>query len=169
MMNDHRELRPLLRQVRQFLRSKSWDTRVAAAQAIGAIAENVSHPTVKDIYTKAEVELAALGHNVNLSSSIDSRALGAPQSSTSLIFSSDWKDEMKWLSLRSDERSRQERRSREIQKQFNLPSQPRRSLADSDRYAPQVVHCFVPQLAHRFVPQSGGFLSAKSISERWGC
>ncbi|KAL2607435.1 hypothetical protein R1flu_026008 [Riccia fluitans] len=81
------ELRPLLRQVRQFLRSKSWDTRVAAAQEIGAIAENVSHPIVKDIYTKAEVELAALGHNVNLSSSIDSCALGAPQSSTSLTFS----------------------------------------------------------------------------------
>ncbi|KAL2633245.1 hypothetical protein R1flu_004724 [Riccia fluitans] len=53
------ELRPLLRQVRQFLRSKSWDTRVAAAQAIRAIAENVSHPTMKDIYTKAEVRQKA--------------------------------------------------------------------------------------------------------------
>ncbi|KAL2623671.1 hypothetical protein R1flu_003876 [Riccia fluitans] len=32
--------------------------------------------------------------------------------------------------IQPDERSRQERRSRDIQKQFNLPSQPRRSLAE---------------------------------------
>ncbi|KAL3681420.1 hypothetical protein R1sor_024376 [Riccia sorocarpa] len=81
------ELRPLLRRVRQFLRSKSWDTRVAAAQAIGAIAENVGHPTVKDIFAKAEAELAAVGHKVNLASSIDFRALGASHSSTTLTFS----------------------------------------------------------------------------------
>ncbi|KAG6551134.1 hypothetical protein Mapa_007369 [Marchantia paleacea] len=82
------ELRPLLRRVRQFLRSKSWDTRVAAAQAIGAIAENVSHPTVKEIISKAEAEFAALGHPLNFSVYLDLCALGTSQSSNSLTFSS---------------------------------------------------------------------------------
>lgn len=76
-----------LLQVRQFLRSKSWDTRVAAAQAIGAIAENVSHPTVKEIISKAEAELAALGHPLNFSVYLDLCALGTSQSSNSLTFS----------------------------------------------------------------------------------
>ncbi|EFJ06187.1 hypothetical protein SELMODRAFT_186944 [Selaginella moellendorffii] len=37
------ELQALLKRVGHFLRSKSWETRVAAAHAIGSIAENVSH------------------------------------------------------------------------------------------------------------------------------
>lgn len=44
------------------MRSKSWDTRVASAQAIGAIAENVPHVTVKDLLAKAEAELGEKGH-----------------------------------------------------------------------------------------------------------
>lgn len=44
-------------QVRHFLRSRNWDTRVAAAQATGAIAENVKHLTVKDLLVFAEAEL----------------------------------------------------------------------------------------------------------------
>lgn len=43
------------------MRSKSWDTRVAAAQAIGAIAENVPHLTVKDLLASAEAELGKEG------------------------------------------------------------------------------------------------------------
>lgn len=50
-------------QVRHYLRSKSWDTRVAAAHAIGAIAENVMHLTVHDLL---EVESIKGGHPISL-------------------------------------------------------------------------------------------------------
>lgn len=50
-------------QVRHYLRSKSWDTRVAAAHAIGAIAENVMHLTVHDLL---EVESIKGGHSISV-------------------------------------------------------------------------------------------------------
>ncbi|KAJ4797222.1 TATA-binding protein-associated factor MOT1 [Rhynchospora pubera] len=55
------DLNPLLKKVSQYLRSKSWDTRVAAAQAIGAIAENVKHTTLKELLALVEAEAANLG------------------------------------------------------------------------------------------------------------
>ncbi|CBI40030.3 unnamed protein product, partial [Vitis vinifera] len=36
--------------VSQYLRSKNWDTRVAAAHAIGAIAENVKHSSLSELF-----------------------------------------------------------------------------------------------------------------------
>ncbi|CAM6099985.1 unnamed protein product [Calypogeia fissa] len=82
------ELRPLLRRVRQFLRSKNWDTRVAAAQAIGAIAENVKHATVTELFAKAEADLAKVGFVLNLSHLLELGCTGASQTATSLTFSS---------------------------------------------------------------------------------
>jgi len=38
-----------LGQVKERLRSSTWETRVAAAQAIGAIASRIPHPTVDDL------------------------------------------------------------------------------------------------------------------------
>jgi hypothetical protein len=35
--------------VKERLRSSAWETRVAAAQAIGAIASRIPHPTVDDL------------------------------------------------------------------------------------------------------------------------
>ncbi|XP_030442616.1 TATA-binding protein-associated factor BTAF1-like [Syzygium oleosum] len=43
-----RDLASLLKKVAQYLRSKNWDTRVAAAHAIGAIAQNVKHTSVNE-------------------------------------------------------------------------------------------------------------------------
>lgn len=37
------------------LRSKKWDTRVAAGQAVGAIAQNVPHVTVESLEKAAEL------------------------------------------------------------------------------------------------------------------
>jgi TATA-binding protein-associated factor len=47
--------------VSQHSRSKNWDTRVAAAHAIGAIAENVKHTSSKDLFTSVETEKQASG------------------------------------------------------------------------------------------------------------
>lgn len=40
------DLNSLLKKVSQYLRSKNWDTRVAAAHAIGAIAQNIKHTSL---------------------------------------------------------------------------------------------------------------------------
>lgn len=45
------DLNSLLKKVSQYLRSKSWDTRVAAAHAIGAIAQNVKHSSLPELLT----------------------------------------------------------------------------------------------------------------------
>ncbi|XP_042389708.1 TATA-binding protein-associated factor BTAF1-like [Zingiber officinale] len=55
------ELNSLLKKVSQYLRSKNWDTRVAAAHAVGAIAENVKHISLKELLKSLEVELAEVG------------------------------------------------------------------------------------------------------------
>ncbi|XP_051210704.1 TATA-binding protein-associated factor BTAF1 isoform X2 [Lolium perenne] len=55
------ELSALLKKVSQYIRSKNWDTRVAAARAIGAIAENVKHMSVKDLFASVEAEKHASG------------------------------------------------------------------------------------------------------------
>lgn len=55
------DLNSLWEKVSQYLRSKNWDTRVAAARAIGAIAVNVKHTSLKDLFECIENELVESG------------------------------------------------------------------------------------------------------------
>jgi TATA-binding protein-associated factor len=47
------QLPSIIQRIAKYLRSSSWETRIAASQAIGAIAENVAHTTVKDLLAQA--------------------------------------------------------------------------------------------------------------------
>lgn len=55
------DLSSLLKKVSQYLRSRNWDTRVAAAQAVGAIAENVKHTSLKELFAFVEAEMLKAG------------------------------------------------------------------------------------------------------------
>ncbi|EYU37472.1 hypothetical protein ABFS82_01G048900 [Erythranthe guttata] len=55
------DLNALLSKVSQYLRSKKWDTRVAAAHAVGAIAENVKHASVTELSSCVEVKMLEAG------------------------------------------------------------------------------------------------------------
>ncbi|CAA3010787.1 TATA-binding -associated factor BTAF1 isoform X1 [Olea europaea subsp. europaea] len=55
------DLNSLLSKVSQYLRSKKWDTRVAAAHAIGAIAENVKHTSLTELSNTFEIRLSEAG------------------------------------------------------------------------------------------------------------
>ncbi|KZV19791.1 hypothetical protein F511_18790 [Dorcoceras hygrometricum] len=55
------DLIALLNKVSQYLHSKKWDTRVAAARAVGAIAENVKHSSLTELATCLEVKLSEAG------------------------------------------------------------------------------------------------------------
>uniref|UniRef100_A0A5B7A9A6 Putative TATA-binding protein-associated factor BTAF1 isoform X2 n=1 Tax=Davidia involucrata TaxID=16924 RepID=A0A5B7A9A6_DAVIN len=55
------DLNSLLSKVSQYLRSRNWDTRVAAAHAIGAIAENVKHTSLTELYTCIEKKMSESG------------------------------------------------------------------------------------------------------------
>ncbi|GMN49583.1 hypothetical protein TIFTF001_018736 [Ficus carica] len=55
------DLTSLLKKVSQFLRSKNWDTRVAAARAIGAIAENVKHTSLTEVLSCCQSKLSEFG------------------------------------------------------------------------------------------------------------
>ncbi|XP_057511229.1 LOW QUALITY PROTEIN: TATA-binding protein-associated factor BTAF1 [Actinidia eriantha] len=55
------DLNSLLSKVSQYLRSKNWDTRVAAAHAIGAIAANVKHTSLTELYSCVETKLSEVG------------------------------------------------------------------------------------------------------------
>ncbi|CAK9182003.1 unnamed protein product [Ilex paraguariensis] len=48
-------------QVSQYLRSKNWDTRVAAAHAVGAIAENVKHTSLTELCTYVKTKMSEAG------------------------------------------------------------------------------------------------------------
>ena len=48
-------------QVSPYLRSRNWDSRVAAAQAIGAIAESVKHASLSEVFSLMEEEMATCG------------------------------------------------------------------------------------------------------------
>lgn len=48
-------------QLSQYLHSKNWDTRVAAAHAIGAIAESVKHTSLTDLYTCVKTKMSEAG------------------------------------------------------------------------------------------------------------
>ncbi|KAK6131978.1 hypothetical protein DH2020_034285 [Rehmannia glutinosa] len=47
--------------VSQYLRSKKWDTRVAAARAVGAIAENVKHTSLTELSSCVELKMLEAG------------------------------------------------------------------------------------------------------------
>ncbi|KAG8375288.1 hypothetical protein BUALT_Bualt10G0084800 [Buddleja alternifolia] len=55
------DLNALLSKVSQYLRSKKWDTRVAAAHAIGAIAENVKHTSLNELSSCVEGKMSEAG------------------------------------------------------------------------------------------------------------
>ncbi|KAF3440568.1 hypothetical protein FNV43_RR18852 [Rhamnella rubrinervis] len=55
------DLTSLLKKVSHYLRSKNWDTRVAAAHAIGAIAENVKHTSLSEVLSCAKSKLSEAG------------------------------------------------------------------------------------------------------------
>ncbi|XP_060973663.1 TATA-binding protein-associated factor BTAF1 isoform X1 [Cannabis sativa] len=55
------DLVSLLKKVCQYLRSKNWDTRVAAARAIGAIAENVNHTSLPQLLSSFKSKLSDFG------------------------------------------------------------------------------------------------------------
>ncbi|XP_042034375.1 TATA-binding protein-associated factor BTAF1-like isoform X1 [Salvia splendens] len=55
------DLNALLSKVSQYLRSKKWDTRVAAAHAIGAIAENVKHTSVTELSSCVDAKMLEAG------------------------------------------------------------------------------------------------------------
>ncbi|CAL1356659.1 unnamed protein product [Linum trigynum] len=60
--NSHpQELSSLLKKVSPFLRSKNWDTRVAAAHAIGAIVQNVKHTSLPEIFDCVQRKLYEVG------------------------------------------------------------------------------------------------------------
>lgn len=48
-------------QVSQYLRSKKWDTRVAAAHAIGSIAENVKHISLNELIASVVTKMSESG------------------------------------------------------------------------------------------------------------
>lgn len=55
------DLTSLLKKVSQYLRSKNWDTRVAAAHAIGAIAQNVKHTSVSELIDCVGLKISEAG------------------------------------------------------------------------------------------------------------
>ncbi|XP_031406931.1 TATA-binding protein-associated factor BTAF1 [Punica granatum] len=55
------DLTSLLKKVAQYLRSKNWDTRVAAAHAIGAISQNVKHTSWTDLFSTIETKMSDVG------------------------------------------------------------------------------------------------------------
>lgn len=55
------ELNPLLRKVSQYLRSRNWDTRVAAAKAIGSIAENSKRLSIEQLVAVVAKKVSEAG------------------------------------------------------------------------------------------------------------
>lgn len=60
------DLSSLLHKVSQYLRSKNWDTRVAAAHAIGAIAGCFKHSSVVELYNLVEAKMKEACINVSI-------------------------------------------------------------------------------------------------------
>ncbi|GER39629.1 TATA-binding protein-associated factor, partial [Striga asiatica] len=55
------DLNALLNKMSQYLRSKKWETRVAAAHAVGAIAENVKHISLTELSSSVESKISEAG------------------------------------------------------------------------------------------------------------
>ncbi|KAK4275664.1 hypothetical protein QN277_018704 [Acacia crassicarpa] len=51
----------ILKKVSQYLHSKTWDTRVASAHAIGAIAENAKHTSLNELIATIATKLSKAG------------------------------------------------------------------------------------------------------------
>ncbi|XP_019100331.1 PREDICTED: TATA-binding protein-associated factor BTAF1-like [Camelina sativa] len=60
------DLSSLLRKVLHHLRSKKWDTRVAAAHAIGAIVLNVKHTSLSELLNSLATKLGEAGMSDNV-------------------------------------------------------------------------------------------------------
>ncbi|KAL1212506.1 TATA-binding protein-associated factor BTAF1 [Cardamine amara subsp. amara] len=60
------DLSSLLRKVLHYLRSKKWDTRVAAAHAIGAIVLNVKHTSLSELLNSLATKLGEAGMSDNV-------------------------------------------------------------------------------------------------------
>jgi TATA-binding protein-associated factor len=60
------DLTSLLKKVSQYLHSKNWDTRVAAAHAIGAIAQNVKHTSLTELFACVESKMFVAGISANV-------------------------------------------------------------------------------------------------------
>lgn len=55
------DLDSLLTKISLYLRSKNWDTRVAAAHAIGAIAGNIKHASLSELWSCVEKKMSEVG------------------------------------------------------------------------------------------------------------
>ncbi|KAE8721381.1 TATA-binding protein-associated factor BTAF1 [Hibiscus syriacus] len=55
------DLNSLLKKVSSYLHSKNWETRVAAAHAIGAIAQNVKHTSLADLFSSVGTKMTGSG------------------------------------------------------------------------------------------------------------
>ncbi|XP_039028640.1 TATA-binding protein-associated factor BTAF1-like isoform X2 [Hibiscus syriacus] len=60
------DLNSLLKKVSSYLHSKNWETRVAAAHAIGAIAQNVKHTSLADLFSSVGTKMTGSGISANV-------------------------------------------------------------------------------------------------------
>ncbi|KAK8318674.1 hypothetical protein V6Z12_A13G189400 [Gossypium hirsutum] len=60
------DLSSLLKKVSSYLHSKNWETRVAAAHAIGAIAQNVKHTSLADLFSSVGAKMTGAGVSANV-------------------------------------------------------------------------------------------------------
>ncbi|KAI5064208.1 hypothetical protein GOP47_0020878 [Adiantum capillus-veneris] len=82
------DLHALLKKVYPLLHNRNWDTRVAAATAVGAIAENVNHLSLKDVVACAQKHLSTLGCNIDLYEVLSANWINHCNSSRALSFGS---------------------------------------------------------------------------------
>lgn len=68
------------------IHSKNWDTRVAAAAAVGAIAENVNHRSLKEVIACAQKHLSNLGYDIDLNEILATKFINNCISSKALSF-----------------------------------------------------------------------------------
>lgn len=78
----------LLKKVCPLIHSKNWDTRVAAAAAVGAIAENVNHRSLKEVIACAQKHLSNLGYDIDLNEILATKFINNCISSKALSFRS---------------------------------------------------------------------------------
>ncbi|KAK8520084.1 hypothetical protein V6N13_031448 [Hibiscus sabdariffa] len=60
------DLNSLLKKVSSYLHSKNWETRVAAAHAIGAIAQNVKHTSLAELFSSVGTKMTGAGISANV-------------------------------------------------------------------------------------------------------
>ncbi|TYH92599.1 hypothetical protein ES332_A13G193200v1 [Gossypium tomentosum] len=60
------DLSSLLKKVSSYLHSKNWETRVAAAHAIGAIAQNVKHTSLADLFSSVGAKMTGAVVSANV-------------------------------------------------------------------------------------------------------